>query len=67
MLEEAGFRTGALVALRATGATGPAPSAPGARFVGTVDYEIPVLRQPRDGAETRFGVLSVTFDVYALT
>ena len=44
VLEEAGFRTGALVALRATGATGPAPSAPGARYVGTVDEISPTSR-----------------------
>ncbi|MFM7225631.1 MAG: hypothetical protein ACKO1Y_09460 [Actinomycetota bacterium] len=66
LLREAGYRTGALVALRSTGSERPAPAGPGTRYVGTVDYDMPVLNQPKDDRETRFGLVGVHLDVYAL-
>ena len=65
-LRDAGYRSGAYVVVRPQDASGPAPGGPGERYVGTVDYTMPLLRQPRDGGETRFGFIRIRLDVYAL-
>jgi hypothetical protein len=64
-LAGSGHRTGYLVRLR-PGFTERYPSEPKARYVGTVDWKVPVLRRSLDPWSERFSTLDLRLDVYAL-
>jgi hypothetical protein len=65
MLEAAGHRKGYLVSLR-TDDTPRYPDDAKTRYVGSVDYEVPVLRRSLDRWSERFSTIDLHFDVYAL-
>jgi hypothetical protein len=60
------FNRGFLVALRASGAE-PFPDDAHTRFVGMVDYRVPVIARQLDSAHEHYRVVPFEFDVYALT
>ncbi|MDQ1475323.1 MAG: hypothetical protein QOE62_552 [Actinomycetota bacterium] len=65
-LAASGFDKGYLVALRAPGA-GPAASATGTKYLGTVDYVSPLLKRTVKRKPAAFQLVSFHFDVYALS
>jgi hypothetical protein len=65
-LGRAGLSSGYLVDLRDAGAQ-PFPDDEHTRYVGTIDYSIPVLNRSLDRSKERFHDVRVQLDVYALS
>ena len=65
-LAEAGYSSGYLVAIRAPRAS-PYGNDAHTRYMGTVNYTIPVLMRRLNRSEERFHEIPVDFDVYAIS
>jgi hypothetical protein len=65
VLRGAGFRKGYLIRLRPP-FTPDYPNGPNVKYLGSVEYEVPILRRSLDRWSERWTSVDLNFDVYAL-
>ena len=65
-LARAGYSSGYLVAIRAP-RTAPYANDDHTRYIGTVDYTVPVLMRSLNRSKERFHQVPIAFDVYAIS